>query len=84
MEYDFESDIVGIAAGTIDDRSLSLTTTKKNESELLLKPTAHIWLKEKAVWFKVDEDDGMERFQEHRPQTEELLRKWQNERTIGQ
>lgn len=79
MVYDFESDVVGIAVGTIDDRSPSLTT-----KGLLLKPTAHIWLKEKAIWFELDESDGVERFQEHRPQMEELVKKWRREQAAGQ
>ncbi len=53
MRYDFQPQIISIAAGSIDEESI------KGE---LVKPTEHIFLSEKAAWFEIP-DDGLKKFE---------------------
>jgi hypothetical protein len=69
MEYYLQPQSVGIAAGTID-----------RSTETLPQPVEHIFLAEKAPWFKVP-DDGLARFEEFDPPFQGKLEAWKRENT---
>ncbi|KAH8430505.1 GFA family protein [Aspergillus melleus] len=63
MRYDFSPEMVGIAAGTIDQAA---------DSGIVPRPARHIYLREKAGWFEVP-DDGAERWEGHFDGVREII-----------
>jgi hypothetical protein len=57
MYYDHQPDCIGLAAGTIDEKSVKGQLPKTDH---------HIFLDEKAGWYDLP-DDGLGRFARHRP-----------------
>ena len=66
MQYYSQPERLSIAAGTID-----------RSTEPLPQPEEHIFLAEKASWFKIP-DDGLARFEEFDPPFQRKLEIWQN------
>jgi hypothetical protein len=67
MQYHLQPERLGIAAGTID-----------RSTEPLPQPEEHIFLAEKASWFRVP-DDGLKRFMEFDPPFQSKLDSWKRE-----
>ena len=67
MQYYLQPDRLSIAAGTIDRTIAALP-----------QPEEHIFLAEKASWFKIP-DDGLARFEEFDPPFQRKLESWKKE-----
>jgi hypothetical protein len=67
MQYYLQPERLSIAAGTIDRSTAPLP-----------QPAEHIFLIEKASWFKLPED-GLDRFEEFDPPFQNKLEKWKEE-----
>ena len=68
MRYFTERDRLGILVALIDD-----------SKDLDLKPSAHIFLKDKPAWFQLP-DDGIQRCQEFNAEFAERLEELQREK----
>lgn len=68
MAYTSFPDVVGIAAGTLDNLDSDPVNGQSNGNKAskgeIPGPGLHIFLKEKADWFEVPQD-GLDRFKEH-------------------
>jgi hypothetical protein len=67
MQYYFQPQRLSIAAGTIDRSTTPLP-----------RPREHIFLTDKASWFKLP-DDGLDRFEEFDPPFQSKLEDWKKE-----
>ena len=67
MQYYLQPERLSVAAGTLD-----------RSTELLPAPKEHIFLREKASWFKVP-DDGLPRFEEFDPPFQGKLESWKKQ-----
>lgn len=68
MAYTAFPDVVGIAAGTLDNLDTKTVVEQSNGNNggkgEIPGPGLHIFLKEKADWFEVPQD-GLDRFEAH-------------------
>ncbi|KAL8926933.1 MAG: hypothetical protein Q9172_001594 [Xanthocarpia lactea] len=71
MKYASDDATIGIAAGTIDERSL------KGEA---MKLTEHIFVEQKPGWYNLPED-GLKRWERFSAGFEEKLQAWMKERS---
>jgi hypothetical protein len=67
MQYYMKPERLSIAAGTLERNTAPLP-----------QPAEHIFLTEKASWFKLPED-GLDRFEEFNPPFQNELEKWKKE-----
>ncbi len=71
MKYASDDATIGIAAGTMDERSL------KGEA---MKLTEHIFVEQKPGWYTIPED-GVKRWERFSAGFEEELQAWMKERS---
>lgn len=72
MQYYCQSDRIAVTASSIDDSRLPLR-----------KASEHIFLKEKATWLDLPDDDGADRFEGMPPEFEVILNRWLKERSAA-
>lgn len=68
MEYYADPKTVGVAAGTIDEESVT---------RQLVGPSNHIFVSEKASWFTLP-DDGLPRYEKFSPTFQKMLDTWKS------
>ena len=66
MQYKLQPDKISITAGSIDGESVK---------GVLVKPSEHIFLGEKAGWFEIP-DDGLERYARFCTEFDGKLENW--------
>lgn len=67
MQYKFQQERISITAGSIDEESV--------KCGLGVKPSEHIFLREKAEWFEVP-DDGVPRYEGFPDEFQRKLDSW--------
>lgn len=73
MRYDWESDLTGMAAGTIDEKSLG-------NGQRLPKLEAHIFTDFKADWYPLT--DGLPQYKRHKPEADERMDAWDGQHGV--